>query len=306
MKIALIKCAGSLNVGNEFINAGGKYVMEQTFPDAEFFEFEAYDSCIGHNYTHPSDALLKNDKDFIEKNCDLMVAFSGSIFSKYTADLLLELAKVKTKKVLIGAGAYQYNDYDKKLCKKLTSKYDYIFTRDDVTFSYFNGAENVISGLDLGFFAVDSLNMTEHKGDYSAVNIDMLEDNMKQNLKYKKKLSGLFKKCYMVENTTRKYSDLKDYVYFGYWDSLFKFFYNADYVVTNRVHTCVACIMGGTPFKYLGDDAGGELGRNTLFNKFDTILEKDKEYSKEEVAEIKNTAVKKKAEFLVLVKNSLV
>ena len=155
MKIALIKCSGSLNVGNEFINAGGAFLIKKVFPGSDFFEYEFFDSAIKQNYQYPSPALLDFVKKEIEAECELMFIFCGCIISTYTANVLEELSKIEVKKILLGAGAYQYDDFDKELCKNLSGKFDYIFTRDDVTFSYFEGARNVISGIDLAFFVKD-------------------------------------------------------------------------------------------------------------------------------------------------------
>jgi hypothetical protein len=305
MKIALIKCAGSLNVGNEFINAGGGFVMRQTFPNATFYEFEAYDSCIPQGYKYPSRALLPHDADFIEGECDIMVVMSGSIFSKFTSALLSDLSKINIRKVLIGAGAYQYDDYDRKLCSKIAKKYDVIFTRDDVTFSYFNGANNVYSGIDLGFFASDTLAMSSGKGLYAVTNIDLIGDNFEENLRNQKELSKKYKTCYVAENTTSVYRDIKGFIYSGHWDTLFRLFYGAQFVVTNRIHTSVACIMGKTPFRYEGHDEGGITGRNTLFNKFGITLAKGNNYSLKDIEEAQVLIVSEKKRFLKLVESIL-
>lgn len=305
MKIALIKCAGSLNVGNEFINAGGGFVMRQTFPNATFYEFEAYDSCIPQGYKYPSKTLLPHDVDFIEGECDMMVVMSGSIFSKFTSALLLDLSKIKMRKVLIGAGAYQYDDYDRQLCSKLVNKFDFIFTRDDVTFSYFNGGNNVYSGIDLGFYASDSLSLGSVKGRYAVTNIDLIGDNLEENLRNQKELSKKYKTCYVVENTTSVYRDIKGFIYSGHWDTLFRLFYGAQFVVTNRIHTSVACMMGKTPFRYEGHDEGGITGRNTLFNKFGITLVKGKYYSLKDIEEAQVLIACEKERFLKLVESVL-
>jgi len=306
MKIALIKCAGSLNVGNEFINAGGGFVLRQTFPNASFYEFEAYDSCIPQGYKYPSKALLPHDVDFIQSECDIMVVMSGSVFSKFTSELLLDLSKIKTRKVLIGAGAYQYDDYDRKLCSKIAKKYDVIFTRDDVTFSYFNGANNAHAGIDLGFFASDTLAVSSGKGQYAVTNIDLIGDNLKRNLRNQKELSKKYKTCYVAENTTSVYRDIKGFIYSGHWDTLFRLIYGAQFVVTNRIHTSVACMMGETPFRYEGHDEGGITGRNTLFNKFGITLVKGKTYDLGEIKKAGLHVIEQKEKFMNLVRDALI
>ncbi len=236
-------------------------MISKLFPDASLYEFEAYNSCIKQNWKYPSNCLLDKDKNFIANNCNLMFVLSGSIFSKYTADLLNEISEIDCKKVLLGAGAYQYDNFDKQLCKKLAPKYDYIFTRDDVTYSYFNeGTNNVFSGIDLALFAEEYFRAFQNNSgeQYAVVNLDLLQHNISENMKVKKELDKKYGKCYVVENTTARNNNIPDYLYCGYADTLFKVFYNASYTVTNRLHSSVACILGSTPFKYEGDDQGGD------------------------------------------------
>ena len=70
MKIALIKCSGSLNVGNEFINAGARYVLEKLYPNSEILEYEFFDSAIKYHWRYPSPALLEWTKKQIEQECE--------------------------------------------------------------------------------------------------------------------------------------------------------------------------------------------------------------------------------------------
>ena len=54
MKIAIIKCSGGLNLGNNFINFGGEHVVKTLYPKAYVETFEFFDSClpqwaIGHH-----------------------------------------------------------------------------------------------------------------------------------------------------------------------------------------------------------------------------------------------------------------
>jgi hypothetical protein len=274
MKIALIKCSGSLNVGNEFINAGGIHLVKQVFPEAVFLEYEFFDSAIKQNYKYPSPALLDWTKRQIEHECDLMFVFCGCIISKYTADILLELSAIKIQKILLGAGAYQYDDFDKALCLKITKKFDYIFTRDDETFSYFKGAENVFSGLDLAFFVKDALNNPKEKGDYALVNIDLVEHHQKEIQRNYKELAKKYKNVYVIENTTTPHRETEQFLQIGYWDNLYKTISQAEFVLTNRIHTAVCCLSNQVPFIYLGDDAEGTVGRNLLFHKVNFKLKK--------------------------------
>jgi len=291
MKIALIKCSGSLNVGNEFINAGGKYLLQQVFPNAAFFEYEFFDSSIENNWKYPTPALLDWTKKEIEQKCDIMFIFSGSIISKYTANVLKELSKIKIKKALIGAGAYQYNDFDKNLCQKLAGMFNFIFTRDDITYSFFNGAKNVFPSIDLAFFVKNLLNQETPltKADsYALVNIDLIKDNKNQIDEYYKKLRWKYKNVYIIENTATSHRDVKNFLFMGYWDNLYKTISHADYVVTNRIHTAVCCVCNQVPFIYLGYDCSDIIGRNSLFEKINFKLMKNHNYTKDDLLNIAN------------------
>jgi hypothetical protein len=279
MKIALIKCSGSLNVGNEFINAGGIYLVKQIFPHDELLEYEFFDSAIKQNFKYPSPALLDWTKKQIEDECDLMFIFGGSIISKYTADVLNELAKIQVKKVLLGAGAYQYDDFDRQLCLQISRDYDYIFTRDDETFSYFHGASNVFSGIDLAFFVKDVINNPAKIGDYALINEDLLCDNLEQTRTNHKQLLHKYKNVYVIENTTTRYQEVEDFLQIGYWDNLYQTISHANFVLTNRIHTVVCCLSNAVPFMYTGYDAEGVTGRNLLFHKVGFRLENYKSYS---------------------------
>lgn len=305
MKVALIKCSGSLNVGNEFINAGGVYVAHQIFPGAEFLEYEFFDSAIPQNYTYPTPALLDWTKGQIEAECDYMLVFCGCIISKFTEPVLNELSKIRVKKVLLGAGSYQYDDFDQKLSRQLASKFDYIFTRDDVSLSYFGGAKNVFSGLDLAFFVKDVLPNPPQAGNYALINLDPLEKNLEEIKKRKRALFFKFRHTYIIENTTAKHGDVKDCLYIGYWDNLYKTISHAQYVITNRIHTSVCCLSNSVPFTYLGYDNAEMIGRNSLFLRFNIKLIKGHHYDRDELSAMQPLVEDKKAEFLTCVKSAI-
>jgi hypothetical protein len=296
MKIALIRCSANLNIGNEFINAGGEILVKKVFKNSEFFKFEFFDSAIPQNYQYPSCVLLESNRNFIENNCDLMIVFGGSIVSKYTTSVLNELASIKVKKILLGAGAYQYDDYDRNLCKEISQKYDYIITRDDLTYSYFDSAKNVFSGIDMAFFLHEK---AVNKGNYALINIMLIKDHLDEIENQRKQLSVNYPNVYVIENTTTPYRNVADYIYCGYWDTLYNTIANASYVVTSQIHTVIVCLCNNVSFKYVGYDSGGEIGRNLLFKKFDFKLEKmsvyDAEYLlsfKEKIEEQKDIATK--------------
>lgn len=304
MKIALIKCGGSLNVGNEFICVGGKQLVKNVFPDADFYEFEFFDSCNELAYTYPSEILLKNDVEFINSECDLAFIFSGSIISEYAKTTLDKLSKLECKKVLLGASAFLYDEFEKNLALELSQKFDYIFTRDDITYSYFNGAKNVFSGIDLGFFTKELINGTDVRGDYAVINVDLIKDyaDFIEEIKTELRETFGYETIYVVENTATKYANVKDFLYIGYWDTLFQVYSKASFVITNRIHTSLACVCCQTPFRYVGDDHSSRIGRNSLFSKIGFVLEQNKIHSTTELSELSDTIEQQKSNMVNLLK----
>lgn len=235
-----------------------------------------------------------------------MFVCSGCIISRFTANILEELSKIKVKKVLLGAGAYQYDDFDKRLSLQLVKQYDFIFTRDDISYSYFNGASNVYSGIDMAFFVNDALNNPVEKGNYALINIDLAKDNLDLIKKYEKVLKKHYKQYYIVENTTTKYADLKNFLFIGYWDNLYKTISHADFVVTNRIHTAVCCVSNCVAFKYVGYDNASMIGRSSLFSKFNFALEKEYTYTVEELCNMQDIINEKKLECFNTIKEVIV
>ena len=125
-------------------------------------------------------------------------------------------------------------------------------------------------------------------------------------LRNQKELSKKYKTCYVAENTTSVYRDIKGFIYSGHWDTLFRLIYGAQFVVTNRIHTSVACMMGKTPFRYEGHDEGGITGRNTLFNKFGITLVKGKTYDLGEIKKAGLHVIEQKEKFMNLVRDALI
>jgi hypothetical protein len=279
MNIAIIRCSANLNIGNNFINAGGEYLIQKLFPHAHIFTFEFYDSSIKINYENPSPVLLKHELDFISQECDMAFVLCGCILSKYTRDVLFEIAKLKTKKkILIGAGAYQYDDFDRWLCREIAKKYDLIFTRDNTTLDFFCGAKNAFSGIDMAFFAKDAIDNTGKTGDYAVINLDLLEDNYENIERERKELKWKYRSIYITENTASRH-DYKGYLYCGYYDTFIKLYSSAKYVVTNRIHTSLICMVYGVSFKYLGNDAansheGSGGGEETSFIRYNRHRER--------------------------------
>ena len=197
--IAIIKCSGNLNVGNEFINNGGIQLLKTIFKNYEFYEYEFYNSQSSELYKYNSKGILDNDIKLIENNCSLMFILCGSLITENSYELFLELSKINIHKVLLGISCLLYNDAEKELCKKIVNMYDEIFTRDNITYSFFNNAPNVYSAIDLAFFAKEIIyNKYNNKGDYAIINIDLIKDNIDLIDEYRNNLHSEYNNIYVL------------------------------------------------------------------------------------------------------------
>jgi hypothetical protein len=285
-KIAILKCPSNLNLGNEFIDNGGIYLLKDIFKDNYCIEdFEVLDTSQDNGVINNINIL-----DYLE-TFEYLFILSGSLISDEGFLILKKILNIKgPKKILLGIGCYRYNKKEQMICKFLEKKYDYIFTRDNLTFSYFeNKKNNVFLSIDLAFYLnnyVSKINNNNNNNKYAVINIGDIPDCLSQIKKELNELKEKYKYVYIVENTSYRCT-LKDfkydeelynhYVFYTFWESLYRLYQNADYVVTMRIHTSIVCLSNNIKFKYVGNDEGGKIGRNVLFNKF-IKLEKNKEY----------------------------
>lgn len=305
--IAIVKCTGNLNIGNEFINAGGIYLLRKIFSNSKFYEYEFLDSATIDNYKYPTPALLNKDIKEIQSNCDIMFLLCGSIISLRAKNILFELSKIKIRKVMLGASCLIYDENENSLCYSLQSLYDEIFCRDNITYSLFGNSFNVYSAIDLAFFT-DYISKNDnyicnYGGGYALINIDLIRDNMQVIEYYKQLLKEQYKNVYVYENTSNTYYDIQDFIYAGYWDSIYKLIAKADFIVTNRIHTSLVCISNSVSFKYIGEDNAETIGRSSLFNMINFRLEKDKIYNKDDLKEYTKIIEEKKHDFVNLLKS---
>ncbi len=281
-RIAIIRCSGALNLGNEFINAGGEVLVKTCFSSSTLYYFEYFDSCIIDSYSYPSKAFTDSSLEFIN-NCDIIILFGGSIISKYMIPLFEQLKILKPIKFLIGASLYMYNDEEKRIATKLFNVFDFIVTRDHVTYQALGNKERTLNGIDLAFLIDKNKICAPERGGYHLINLDLIQDNKDEIKKFYNDFVQSRHTAYIIENTTNTHRDIEGYVFLSYWESLYGIIANAESVITNKIHTSLVCMKNGVGFTYKGDDQGGKSGRNTLFNEIGFCLE-NKEYSKDIVA----------------------
>lgn len=285
MNIAAIKCSAGLNLGNNFINAGGKAVLRKIFPDASKEYFEFYDSCLPQ--WKSGEILTPHTIDHIRKNKDIIYVFAGSAGGDTMYEHFFKpLNDIGVPFVPIGIGCEgNYDDAEKRAINNIRNLSNCIklVTRDPKTYDFIENKENVMSGIDMAFFAKDHYGNVKQDSDfrYAVVNYEpygSLVLDVAFNLQ--RQLQSEFDKVYLIENTvaaSRK--DIPDYVQIGYDKDLWRFYANASLVVTTRIHSCVCSLSNEVDFIYLGNhDVGGEKGRNTLFNSIGLTLNLNEVY----------------------------
>lgn len=289
LKIAIIKCSGGLNLGNNFINFGGQYVVKTLHPASIIETFEFYDSCLPS--WNSSGCLTETTLEYIRNNFDLIYILSGSAAEDNLYRALFEpISKLGVPFIPIGIGcAGSYNESEQKAINNITNlpNCKRIITRDPQTYGFIEDKSKAISGMDLAFFAKDYLGKKKYgiPSEYAVVNFEPYGSLMfPQAGDLKQQLQQEFKKVYLTENTvipSRK--DIPDYIQIGYAEDLWSFYANAAFVVTTRIHSCVCSISNGVDFIYYGShDTGGKKGRNTLFNTIGIALEVGKVYKSED------------------------
>ena len=287
MNIAALKCSGGLNLGNNFINFGGQSVLEKLYPNDRIEYFEFLDSTLPQ-WKNKNEILTPSTIDYIKNNFDLIYVFSGSAGSVVMYNYFFKnLDKIGLPFIPIGiscGGTYDASEVESinnianlPNCKK-------IITRDKTTTSYIEDKSKVYSGIDLAFFASDTINPRKENSDfkYAVVNYEpggVCRVDEAYDLKKQLEETGDYDKVYIVENMVSvSNNNIDNYVQIGYADELWNFYANASYVITTRIHSCVCSIVSGVKVTYLGGDQGSVKGRNCLFNEIGLSLKSEEEY----------------------------
>ncbi len=296
--IAVLYCAGGLNLGNEFINGGGYNLIKMMYPDAALYTFEVADSALG-NWQHPSPAILPHQLDWINKHCDMAIMLGGSIITPACRPLLLSVTDITIPTVLMGASCCSYDDTDRAMAAWVHSLFDLVMTRDDITAGFMPDA-NTVRGLDMAFWYVNA--HTDYHARYAVVNVDQgvtYEDMIGRR---EKLLEQGWPHVYIVENTEKTPKHVPGYLQIAYDWQLWNLYAQAGFVETCRIHSSIACVVNGTPFKYVGHDSGGIIGRNTLFNKIGIRLYTGGQYGYEEENQYFRDVLeaKSKAELIII------
>ena len=300
MKIAVLYTPGIWNIGNDFINQGAKAFIKNVFGGGEHIinNIETLEtSSLLFNYR--TDWTTPYGRELI-KNSDLLIVLGGSCLNRYMKHIFDDIAKLPIKKILMGASFYENYKTETELYKNLHEQFDYIFTRDAVTYNGISNNKehkNVINGIDLAFWLSDRIpeiiqaeNFPEQK--YAVVNIDSPENGKMQSDSIQAKKKKGYQDIYLSRNNPRQVgicnNDLgKNHKVFvaEKWYEYMRFYGAASEVSTNRVHTFLACMMLNTPAQFCHDKVE-DFARYFLFHRIGMELDSAKLYTAEDYAKL--------------------
>lgn len=158
MKILLTEGFAATNVGNEFYRRGCRYLIENSFPEAQIFSI----GDTSRNYWLDKKARLNNfellqyvDVDFLVINGPI---FSHDIFERYNDIFEILVKEKKTQLLYISTGGYTYNDLEVNICRSFMEKFPPLlfFSRDAQAYHlYKNYAKVSHNGICTAWFIND-------------------------------------------------------------------------------------------------------------------------------------------------------
>ncbi|MBI2642074.1 MAG: polysaccharide pyruvyl transferase family protein [Candidatus Wildermuthbacteria bacterium] len=266
--IVLLKSPGSLNIGNEFINAGSEYALKKALEaagvgDYRLFTAEFWETGNLHHKTGSS-WNTKEVKSWLNR-CDLIVVSAGSV-NAFMREFLEDMGKFAAPTIILGAGLYQYTQEEKELAREVFKKAKLVVCRDHTVYETLKDVTNAQDGLDMAFFLNDAYVPPLAKGDYAVLNIDMDFKRAIARFRKYRELKKKFKTVYVTEHNSIMYNQN-----------------NASFVSTVRIHTSILCTLFHTPFEYLGTDCEPNAKRSMLFRQIGMPLERGKQYGVEEL-----------------------
>lgn len=278
MRVALLLPPEHFNVGNAFLSYGGQYLVKKVFNwkyrNFEIIPIEVLDTGIS-SFKFRSNFTIKYNEKLLD-TCDWVIMFGGSCLSTYMKPIFEEIYQIKAKKILLGAGFYDKFHEEKYIYQDMYKYFDYVFVRDQITYNWisnFGKNQNIFFSLDLAFWLDNYkeilLPIKDRIKDYSIVNLDSpLNENLENE--YRAEIEN----CYIMRNNPHdiKLCNQKDNVFIaGAWFAYLRFIANAKEVITNRVHTFVACIVFNVPCRFIFDSRG-EYQRYFLIERLGITL----------------------------------
>lgn len=286
MKIGYIGGFWSTNIGNSFYNIGMLWLLRSIFGEKDVYFIP--------DPPQVNWPALKNDFALIGKlDIDLYI-ISGPILGfgieRIYSKIFDEIAKKGGRIGFISVGACEYTEEEARFVANFLKDYnpEFIFTRDSQTYKLYENKLDTFmyDGLCTSMYLNDAYSPIEVKDDYVVTNFSYLHEprvtftdgdwgiKSRVLLRKQNELLGfpivrlqskgivpnfsIFKtKNLVFTRDNMYYSDLP----YGYL-SILK---SAKYVFSDRVHTCAAGLIYGTPCMYVKGQRRSKDGRNNLF-----------------------------------------
>ena len=297
--IVLLKSPGSLNIGNEFINAGSEYALKTALAvagvsDYRLFTLEFWETGNLHHKTGSS-WNTKEVKSWLSQ-CDLIAVSAGSV-NAFMREFLEDVGKFTAPTIILGAGLYHYTQEEKELAKEAFKRAKLVVCRDHAVYETLKDVTSAQDGLDMAFFIRDAYTPPLVKGEYAVLNIDMDLKRAVARVRKYWSLKKKFKTVYVTEHNSTLYNK-KDFAFLSRWTEFCNLYANASFVSTVRVHTSILCTLFHTPFEYLGTDCEPNAKRSMLFRQIDMSLERGKLYTSDVLRERSGIIKQKKQEVI--------
>lgn len=160
-QIALVCGFWGQNIGNAFFNIGGKWILEEVFPDKRveyILDQPGYRTFHKQHTGNPKNdfGLLKYlDVEYIVLQGPMLTTTFPALWEETFATLTARGTKI----ILLGAAMFRYNEEEKAVNLAFLKKYrpSIISTRDQETWEVFkDAADYTHSGIDSAFFMTDS------------------------------------------------------------------------------------------------------------------------------------------------------
>lgn len=298
-KIVFLNLPGNLNIGNEFINIGARYLAKQAILKSGITDYKWYESELWE-----TSSLSKSDYranwntsemiSFINES-DLIIVPAGSIVNSHAKFFLEKVALLKPPKILLGAGRYLYNENEKHIAHSIVSKFDFVLARDRDLYEIVKDSTLSSSGIDMAFFINDAYLPPIVLGKYAVINIDFDFLHRFQIFKKHKEFKKKFNKVYITENTSKLHKK-ENFIFLSRWSEFCNLYSNAAFVSTMRIHTSVLCVLYSVPFEYLGGEKRKTKKRAILFEQIGMKINEKRSYSKKELDRYQTIINKKKKE----------
>jgi len=289
MKVVLLTTPGTKNVGNAYINEGGRQLLKKVLPvGTQIYEAKALEMSNSDLFYYPNDCLTEYDRKIIEQ-ADWLFVLGGSCLSSYMFKTFETLKNLKAKKILLGIGFYENLERELEMYKDLPEHFDYIFVRDQETcdtLSQNDKYENIFSSLDMAFWV--DINNKIIPEPISVTPYTVVQIDSPIRVKLQEILLDKYPNPYIVRDGLTRATGCVSEVERNHkrfsaerWWEYVRFYCNATQVATNRVHTFLICILAGTPCQPF-IDYSYSYERFFLYKQIGLQLETARVYTKED------------------------